>query len=488
MSSHAWGSDDRWAMLTDLYELTMAYGYWRLGMAQRQAVFHLTFRENPFGGSYAIACGLQHLCDMLADYRFVPTDIDYLASLQGADTRPLLGDDFLEQLGGLRLTCDMDAVEEGTMVFPHEPLIRVRGPLWQAQILESLLLNVINFQTLVATKAARICRAAAGGTVLEFGLRRAQGESGAMVASRAAYLGGCVATSNVLAGKRYGIPVRGTHAHSWVMSFGSELEAFTKYAEALPNNCIFLVDTYDSLQGVQHAIQVARQLRATGQRLVGIRLDSGDLATLSRQARTMLDEAELQDALIVASNDLDEYEIEQLLARGARIDVWGVGTRLVTGYDQPALGGVYKLSALQDGEGRWERKLKLSEQPLKVSTPGILQVRRYREAGRYVGDIIYDELTGMTESAAVSLDGTDRFRISGGAAAEDLLVPVLRQGEVVYPFPSLHDARERVGRQWEGFPDLAASAQHPTRYRVGLEGKLHDLKRCLIDGAGAVKS
>ena len=476
------------ALLTDLYELTMAHGYWRLGMSEQQAVFHLTFRENPFRGSHAIACGLQHLCDMLADFSFSPTDIDYLAALPGNDSRPLFGGDFLEYLGGLRLTCDLDAVEEGTMVFPHEPLLRVRGPILQAQILESLLLNVINFQTLIATKAARICRAASPGTVLEFGLRRAQGESGAMVASRAAYIGGCAATSNVLAGKHYGIPVRGTHAHSWVMSFGSELEAFTKYAESMPNNCIFLVDTFDSLQGVRNAIAVARRMHAQGCHLVGIRLDSGDLATLSRQARQMLDEARMPDTLIVASNDLDEYEIERLRARGAAIDVWGVGTRLVTAYDQPALGGVYKLSALQSADGRWQRKMKVSEQPLKVSTPGLLQTRRYRDHGRCVGDIIFDELTGMPAPAAVDLGDNTPFVMPASALPEDLLVPVLRRGEVVYQFPSIHDSRERVVRQREEFPELGALVAPSPRYRVGLEVKLQQVKLGMMGAAGGASS
>ncbi len=272
-------ADEGWALLTDLYELTMAYGYWRHGLAEREAVFQLSFREHPFDGTYTIAAGLQTLCEMLHDYRFHPDELQYLGSLTGADGRPLFERAFLDYLGRQRLTCDLDAVEEGTVVFPHEPLVRVRGPLLQAQIIESMLLNVINFQTLIATKAARIVRAAAPGGVLEFGLRRAQGESGALVASRAAYIGGCVATSNVLAGKRYDIPVRGTHAHSWVMAFDDELAAFESYAEVMPNNCIFLVDTYDTQQGVAHAIEVAQQLRATGHQLIGIRLDSGDLCS-----------------------------------------------------------------------------------------------------------------------------------------------------------------------------------------------------------------
>ena len=340
-----------WAMLTDLYELTMACGYWRLGMADREAVFQLSFRENPFGHPFSIACGLAQVGEMLADFRFAQDAREYLRSLTGVDRQPLFGQDFLDYLGTLRLRVDIDAVEEGTVVFPQEPLVRVRGPLLQAQILESLLLNVINFQTLVATKAERLCHAAGESSVIEFGLRRAQGVNGALAASRAAYVGGCVGTSNVLAGQLFGIPVRGTHAHSWVMCFADELAAFEAYAQVLPNNCIFLVDTYDTRAGLRHAVQVAQQLRARGHTLVGIRLDSGDLLTLSKLARQMLDDAGLLDAVVVASNELDEYQIASLREQGARIDVWGVGTRLATAYDQPALGGVYKLAALRDERG-----------------------------------------------------------------------------------------------------------------------------------------
>ncbi len=303
-----------WALLTDLYELTMACGYWRCGLAEREAVFYLSFRENPFGHSFSLACGLAHAVEMLENFRFGPDELEYLRSLVGVDGRSLLDAAFLNYLGQLRLTVDLDAVPEGTAVFPHEPLVRVRGPLLQAQLLESILLNVVNFQTLVATKAERICHAAGKGSVVEFGLRRAQGESGALAASRAAYVGGCVGTSNVLAGRLFGIPVRGTHAHSWVMSFETELAAFAAYAEVLPNNCTFLVDTYDTRLGLQHAIAVAQRLQARGHRLVGVRLDSGDLVALSQLARRMLDAAGLRDAVIVASNDLDEYQITALCA------------------------------------------------------------------------------------------------------------------------------------------------------------------------------
>nr|WP_308477887.1 nicotinate phosphoribosyltransferase [Nannocystis bainbridge] len=275
------------ALLTDLYQVSMACGYWKLGRADEEAVFNLFFRRSPFRGGYAIAAGLQDALQYMAEFRFTPEDLAYLATLRGNDGRRLLEPGFLEYLGALKLTLDVEAVPEGTPVFPHEPLLRVRGPLAQCQLLETPLLNFINFSTLIATKSARICEAAGGDPVVEFGLRRAQGSDGALTASRAAYIGGCAATSNVLAGMRYGIPVRGTHAHSWVMSFADEREAFASYAEALPNNCTFLVDTYDTIEGVRRAAEVGKQLAARGHAMAGVRLDSGDLAALSaRPARS----------------------------------------------------------------------------------------------------------------------------------------------------------------------------------------------------------
>ena len=276
------------------------------------------------------------------------------------------------------------------MVFPYEPLLRVQGPLLQCQILESPILNLINFPSLIATKAARVCFAAQGDTVFEFGLRRAQGIDGSLTASRAAFVGGCNATSNVMAGKLYGIPVSGTHSHSWVMVFPDELEAFQTYAENLPGNCVFLVDTYDSLEGVKHAIQVGKWLKSQGKNLLGIRLDSGDLAYLSIEARKMLDEAGFTDSKIYASNELDENVISELKRQGAKIVVWGVGTHLVTGREQPALDGVYKLSAIRKPDGEWRYTLKLSEQMQKISNPGILQIRRFSSGGEYIADAVYD--------------------------------------------------------------------------------------------------
>src|SRR5436309_10028206 len=272
------------ALLTDLYQLTMACAYWKSGRAGQEAAFYLSFRQPPFQGGFAIACGLAAAIEYIQQFRFEESDLAYLATIRGRDKQPLFDAPFLEYLSRLRLTCDLDAMAEGTVVFPHEPLLRVQGPILQAQIIETALLNFLNFQSLIATKAARICLATRGEPVIEFGLRRAQGIDGGLTASRAAYAGGCAGTSNVLAGKMCGIPVAGTHAHSWVMSFDSELKAFAAYARALPNNCVFLVDTYNSLKGVRHAIEIGRQLREQGQEMAGIRLDSGDLAFLSIQA------------------------------------------------------------------------------------------------------------------------------------------------------------------------------------------------------------
>jgi len=369
------------ALLTDLYQLTMACGYWKGGDADREAVFHLTFRRAPFGGGFAIAAGLAPAMAFLQRLRWQDDDLAYLATLRDSEKQPLFPQGFLDYLRDVRFSCTVDAVPEGSLVFAHEPILRVTGPIAQAQIVETALLTLMNFQTLIATKAARVCQAARGAPVVEFGLRRAQGIDGGIGASRAAYIGGVAGTSNVLAGKLLGIRVMGTHAHSWVMFHGDELAAFRAYAEALPGNCTFLVDTYDTLEGVRNAITVGKELRARGHELAGVRLDSGDLAHLSIEARRLLDEAGFPDARIVASNDLDEHLIGSILEQGARIDTFGVGTKLVTAFDQPALGGVYKLGAYRNGEGRWHDAIKLSEQPIKISNPGVLGVKRLRRDG-----------------------------------------------------------------------------------------------------------
>jgi nicotinate phosphoribosyltransferase len=391
----------------------------------------------------------------------------------------------------MRFNLEVDAIPEGTVVFANEPLLRIKGPLLQAQIVETALLNMINFQTLVATKSARVCQAAKGDAVLEFGLRRAQGVDGAISASRAAFVGGCAATSNVLAGKVFGIPIKGTHAHSWVMSFDSELEAFEAYAKAMPNNCVFLVDTYDTLDGVRHAIEVGKAMRQRGHEMAGIRLDSGDLAYLSIETRKMLDAAGFKNAKILASNDLDEHLIADLKQQGATIGIWGVGTKLVTAYDQPALGGVYKLAALRDADKSWRHKIKLAEGSGKVSIPGILQVRRYRNNAGFIADAIYDTLTGIGDATTIidPADATRQKPIAMGTAFDDLLVPIFRDGKCVYEQPPLPQVRERALNQLAQLHPSVKRFTNPHRYPAGLEKELFDLRAKLIFKAkSAIKS
>lgn len=471
------------ALLTDLYQLTMAYGYWKTGTWRKEAVFQVSFRRAPFQGGYAIAAGLADAIAWLRGLRFEQDELDYLATLRGSDEAPLFEPAFLNYLRTFRFTCDVDAVPEGTVVFANEPLLRVKGPILEGQIVETALLNFLNFQTLIATKAARICQSAQGEPVLEFGLRRAQGVDGAVAASRAAYIGGCAATSNVLAGRLFGIPVKGTHAHSWVMSFDSEAESFRAYAEAMPNNCVFLVDTYDSLDGVRRAVEAGRWLRERGHKMIGIRLDSGDLAYLSIEARKLLDAAGFAEAVILASNDLDEYIIESLKRQGARIGMWGVGTKLVTAYDQPALGAVYKLSAVRAAGGAWEYKVKLSEQVSKITNPGIQQVRRFTRHGEFAGDLIFNEADGVTALARTLVDPRDATRrktIAEDATAEDLLVPIFRGGTQVYAEPELAAIRDRATEQLAQLYTGTKRLLFPHEYPVGLEPGLHELKTQLI--------
>ena len=338
-------------------------------------------------------------------------------------------------------------------------------------------MNIVNFQTLIATKAARIARAAQGDPILEFGLRRAQGIDGSLSGAYAAYVGGCHATSNVLAGKLFGIPVKGTHAHSWVMAFDSEDEAFETYAEAMPNNCVFLVDTYDTLAGVRKAIRVGRLLAERGHQMYGIRLDSGDLAQLSIEARAMLDEAGFPEAHIVASNDLDEYAITELKRQGARVDTWGVGTRLITAYDQPALGGVYKLSAMCDAGGRSQPRLKLSEEKIKISNPGVQQIRRLIHKGKFVGDVLYEQEMGYTGNTCFVDD--DAMTLPEHDDHEDLLVPLFSEGRLQRK-PDTESARNHAAAQLAALPESVTRLEEPAGYTVGLDPALHRLKQALI--------
>jgi nicotinate phosphoribosyltransferase len=470
------------AMLTDLYQLTMAYGYWKAGNADQHAVFHLLFRKQPFKGGFSISAGLADAIEYLRGFKFTDSDLGYLAELKGNDGKPLFEPAFLRYLGDLKLSLDIDAIPEGTVVFPQEPLIRVEGSILQAQLIETALLNIINFQTLIATKAARVCLAAQGDPVVEFGLRRAQGVDGALTASRAAYIGGCAGTSNVLAGKLFGMPIKGTHAHSWVMSFPSELEAFETYAESLPNNCVFLVDTVETLQGVRNAVEVGKRLKARGHKFAGIRLDSGDLAYLSIEARKILDAAGFQDTFIIASNDLNEHLIASLKQQGAAINMWGVGTMLVTAYDQPALGGVYKLSAVRNPNGQWDYKIKLSEQAAKVTNPGVLQVRRYRTETEFIGDAIYDQTRPLSADVTIvdSADAIRRKHFPAGTTYEDLLVAIFRAGALTYEPPSLDAIRGRAQQQLSMLHPGIKRFDNPHAYPAGLELSLHKFKTELI--------
>ncbi len=423
------------ALLTDLYQLTMAYGYWKQNRLDQEAVFHLTFREHPFQSGYTIACGLADAINYIIHFRFGSDDLAYLGTLEGGDGKKLFETAFLDYLRTLSFSGNIEAIPEGSAVFPHEPLLRISGPLLQCQLFETALLNIINFQTLIATKAARICLAAKGAPVLEFGLRRAHGPDGALAATRAAYIGGCAATSNVLAGKVFGIPVRGTHAHSWVMSFPSEPEA------------------------------------------------SGDLAYLSIQARRLLDEAGFEKTQILASNDLDEHIISSLQSQGALIDAWGVGTKLVTAFDQPALGGVFKLGAVRPRGDNWEYKIKLSEQAVKASNPGFLQVRRFEREDEYIADMLYNEIGGIKSPPTIvnPADVTMRKGISAKTKYRDLLIPIFREGKLVYQSPPIQETRASTQAELKRFYPGITRLLNPHIYPVGLELGLHELKTHLME-------
>ena len=407
---------------TDLYQLTMGQGYVGEDTADKPAVFTYYFRTLPFGGGYAISAGLAVFLEYVSQWKYTDDIIDFLKTINGADGQPLFRAEVLQRFKNERLRVTIHAVPEGRLVFPFEPVARVEGPILQCQLMETTLLCLLNFQSLIATKAARICYAAAGAPVLEFGLRRAQGIDGALSATRAAFIGGCVATSNVYAARKLGIPAKGTHAHSWVMSYRSELEAFMAYARQNPNNCILLVDTYDTLEGVRNAVKVGKWLREQGHDLLGVRLDSGDLAKLSRGAREILDAEGFPKAIVVASNDLDEFLIEDLRHQGAKINAFGVGTKMITGGEQPAFGGVYKLTAIRHAPSEgWTFPVKCAENPIKTSIPGILGVcRYYDENGKMVGDMIYD--TSRPEHSSVIVDVANPMtvaKIKGSAGAPE---------------------------------------------------------------------
>lgn len=484
-------------LATDLYQLTTIYSQWKSGLAYKECVFNLTFRSHPFNGGYTICAGLEMAIDYIKNLCPSEEDLEYLKSLKSDNGKQFFDPRFIDFLKDYfnfaegSFECSVRAIPEGTVVFPQEPLIQVRGPAAQCQLMESILINIINFQTLVATKAARICMAAKEDPVLEFGLRRSQGIDGALSASRAAYIGGCSSTSNTLAGRLFGIPVRGTHPHSWIMLVGDESEAFDLYAKAMPDNCVFLVDTYDTIKGIEKAIKVGKWLKKNGHKMIGIRLDSGDLAWLSSQAREMLDKEGFEDSIIIASNELDEYTIESLKHQNAKIAVWGVGTRLVTAYDQPTLGGVYKLSATNDSPSdglEMNYRMKLSEQQIKMSNPGIIQVRRFMHAsGYYKADMIYDEQIFREKEQYKIIDAFDSTREitvqsndKEGELFHNLLIPIFKRGKLVYTSPPLFVIRATKNAELAAFYDGIKRYLNPHLYMVGLEEDFHKLRQDLI--------
>ena len=467
-------------MMTDLYELTMMNGYLLFGMEKNRACFDIFYRKQGDMTAYAVAAGLEQAIDYVKNLHFSADDIAYLRSLK------IFDDAFLEKLSTLRFTGEILAVPEGTVIFPGEPIVRVIAPIMEAQLLETTLLNIINHQTLIATKASRVVQAARGDSVLEFGLRRAQGPDAGIYGARAAIIGGCQATSNVLTGQMFGVPIGGTHAHSWVMSFPDELTAFRAYAEVFPENCLLLVDTYDTLSsGIPNAITVFNELRAKGYEPTGIRLDSGDLAFLSRQARKMLDAAGFPNAKIFASGDLDEEVIWDLKAQGAAINVWGVGTRMITSMDNPALGGVYKLSA-EEINGKFEPRIKISENPAKITNPGVKRLYRFydRLSGKALADLIALEEDDFSSGKSFEIfdpENTWKRMTLCDYEVRPLLAPIFENGELVYHLPTLSEIAQYARNEMDTFWDEYKRLHSPHRYKVDLSQNLYELKRSMLE-------
>lgn len=466
------------SMMTDFYQLSMMQGYLENGVHNDQVVFDLFFRKNPFNNSFTIVAGVESLIEYVNNLHFTDEDLAYLKSV-GFD------EPFLKEMKAFRFTGDIWGVPEGTIMFPHEPVVRVKSSIFEAQLIESALLNIINFQSLIATKAARICTAAQGDPVFEFGLRRAQAADAAIYGARAAYIGGCVATSNVLAGKMFDIPVVGTHAHSWVQKFETELESFKAYARSYPENCLLLVDTYNTVEsGVPNAIKVFRDLRDTGFKPRGIRIDSGDLAYLSKVARQKLDDAGFPDTIIVASSDLDEDTIDALKIQGAKISHWGVGTNLITSSNWPALGGVYKLVAAEE-QGQLVPKIKISDNPEKITNPGVKKITRiYDESGLFaLADLVMledetiDETEPLTIFHPIYTWKTKTFR---RYSLRELLEPYYLQGKLVYERRTAQDVRSTVRNELDSLWPEYKRMQRPQLYKVDLSQKLWDLKHNMM--------
>lgn len=472
-------------LLTDLYELTMMQGYFK-NPTDQTVVFDMFYRDNPCGGGFAICAGLEQVIEYIENLRFTDADIEYLRGLS------IFEEDFLEYLRSFHFTGDIYAIPEGTVIFPREPMVKVVAPIMEAQLVETAILNIMNHQSLIATKAARVCYAAKGDGIMEFGLRRAQGPDAGIFGARAAVIGGCVGTSCVLTGQMFDVPVLGTHAHSWIMSFPDEYTAFKTYARMYPDACILLVDTYDVLKsGVPNAIRVFEEMREEGIQLkkYGIRIDSGDLAYLSKEAYKMLAAAGFDDATISASSDLDEYLIDSLKTQDAKINSWGVGTNLITSKDNPAFGGVYKLAAVKDdGSSSFTPKIKLSENTEKVTNPGNKTVYRIysKSTGKIKADLIClaDEVFDPEETMII-FDPTDTWKktkvLGGTYELRELLVPVIREGKRVYTSPEVMDLRAYCQKEQNTLWDESRRLVNPQKVYVDLSQKLFDLKKNLLE-------
>lgn len=476
-------------LLTDLYELTMMQGYFRNKDQNETVIFDAFFRNNPMGGGYSISAGLEQVINLIKNLHFSKEDVDYLASLH------LFDDDFLDYLKDFKFTGDIYAIPEGSIMFPREPMVKVIAPIMQAQLVETAILNIVNHQSLIATKASRVCFAARGDGIMEFGLRRAQGPDAGIYGARAAVIGGCIGTSNVLAGQLFDIPVKGTHAHSWIMSFPDEYTAFKAYSEIYPNACLLLVDTYDTLKsGIPNAIRVFQEMRDSGIELknYGIRLDSGDLAYLSKKARKMLDAAGFPDAVISASNDLDEYLIDSLKVQGAAITSWGVGTHLITAKDCPSFGGVYKLAAIKGDDGQFIPKIKLSENTEKVTNPGNKTIYRIyeKDSGKIKADLICLVDEKFDENADLMLfdpsEPWKKTKLKGGTyTMREMMIPVFLNGKCVYESPKVMDIREYCRQELETLWPETRRLVNPHKVYVDLSKKLYDIKIELLDRMGA---
>lgn len=471
-------------LLTDFYELTMMQGYYE-EKQNETVIFDVFFRQNPCGNGYSVCAGLDQVIDYVKNLNFTYEDVDYLRSLH------IFSEDFLHYLSGFHFSGDIYAIPEGTVVFPKEPLLKVIAPIMEAQLVETAILNIINHQSLIATKTSRIVFAANGDGIMEFGLRRAQGPDAGLYGARAAMIGGCVGTSNVLAGQLFDVPVMGTHAHSWIMSFKDEYTAFKNYAKMYPDNCTLLVDTYDTLKsGVPNAIRVFREFKESGHPLkkYGIRLDSGDLAYLSKEARKMLDAAGFEDATICASNDLDEFLLHDLKMQKAAINSWGVGTNLITSKDCPSFGGVYKLAAIQNQDGEFVPKIKISENTEKITNPGNKTIYRIydKETGKIKADLIcFAGETYDTNEDLLLFDPIETWkktRLPGGSyTMREILVPVFKNGECVYQSPSVMEIAAYCKEEKDTLWDETKRLFYPHRIHVDLSQKLYDVKKSLLD-------